>query len=234
MQRGGRCRRSGRGRRPYHIDHGEQHAAWSTCSAATAATAHWACAGSFKMHLTITLVGAVVRAVLDGVRAYCVGALKNVENIEIAKTCVAASCMLGHLGLDHGAAHGAHAPRGPAGAQSANQGKTVGLRSSILSYRVLEAPTVLSIALSRQGQLAAWAARRRCHADYKHEERGRADLDQPDSMRHARIAQGARLPHCPLPSPRRDAAGRPRTPTEPAAALRAVRQRTATHSAQQR
>ena len=57
------------------------------------------------MHLTITLVGAVVRAVLDGVRAYCVGALKNVENIEIAKTCVAASCMLGHLGLDHGAAH---------------------------------------------------------------------------------------------------------------------------------
>ena len=91
-----------------------------------------------------------------------------------------------------------------------------------------------AIALSRQGQLAAWAARRRCHADYKHEERGRADLDQPDSMRHARIAQGASLPHCHLPSPRRDAAGRPRTPTEPAAALRAVRQRTATHSAQQR
>ena len=32
------------------IDHGEQHATWSTWSAASAAD--WACTGSFKMHLT--------------------------------------------------------------------------------------------------------------------------------------------------------------------------------------
>jgi len=32
---------------------------------------HWACAGSFKTDLTSTWVGAVVRAVLEGVGAYC-------------------------------------------------------------------------------------------------------------------------------------------------------------------
>ena len=35
------------------IDYGEQHATWSTWSAASQCC-HWACAGSFKMDLTIT------------------------------------------------------------------------------------------------------------------------------------------------------------------------------------
>ena len=49
MQRGGRCRRSGRGRRPFiDLDYGEaachlEHLERCQCC-------HWACAGSFKMH----------------------------------------------------------------------------------------------------------------------------------------------------------------------------------------
>ena len=50
-----------------------------------------------SLELTNTWVGAIVRAVLEGVGAYC-GPL-NVENVEIVKTCVAGS----NLGPDHAA-----------------------------------------------------------------------------------------------------------------------------------
>jgi hypothetical protein len=69
-----------------------QHATWSTWSAASAVLPLWACAGSLLQdapdyHLR---VGAVVRAVLDGVRAYC-GPL-NVENISKSRK----RALLGH------------------------------------------------------------------------------------------------------------------------------------------